>query len=100
MGRAKEAQMIHDENLTSATSFLVSVGTLNQCEHHGYYFDGDGDLERLWPIAMGERKKGDNGSVAWAGDLKAREFTDLLKEAYEDNSGVESCMACDKIERE
>ena len=99
MGQAKIAMMEHQDNLATATEYLVSVGTLRTCEFHELVFDGDGDLSRLWPIAMGERNKGSNGRVAWAADMKAREFTDLLQEAYEQNC-AESCGLCDKWKKE
>ena len=99
MGGAKRAMMEHQDNLATATEFLISVGTLQTCEFHELIYDGDSDLNRLWPIAMGERKKGSNGRVAWAKDMEAREFTDLLKEAYEQNSAM-SCGLCDKWKRE
>lgn len=98
MGRAKHAVMEHQDNLTVATDFLISVGTLQSCEYHELIFEGDGDLNRLWPIAMAERNKGINGRVPWAAALEAREFTDLLKEAYE--QAAMSCGLCDKWERE
>lgn len=99
MGMAKNAMMEHQDNLASATEFLVSVGTLQKCTYHELVYDGDGDLGRLWPIAMGERNKGSNGRAPWASDMKARAFTDLLKEAYELNS-PDSCGLCDKWERD
>lgn len=99
MGVLKHAMMEHQENLAVATDFLVSVGTLQKCEYHELVFEGDCDLDRLWPIAMAERRKGSNGRVPWAADMKARDFTDLLKEAYEQNAAM-SCGLCDKWERE
>ncbi len=99
MGAMKELMVRHQEQLEDARGFLVHTGTLEQCEFHGYTFDGDGDLERVWPIAMSERKKGDHGRVPWAADLEAREFTDLLKRAYQDNCG-DGCYACNKNEAE
>ena len=95
MGAQKHAMMEHQDNLAVATEFLVSVGTLQRCEYHDTVFEGDGDLERLWPIAMGERKKGTSGRVPWAAAMEARKYTDLLKEAYEYNC-ADSCYSCDK----
>lgn len=98
MGVLKHAMMEHQDNLAVATDFLVSVGTLQSCEYHELVFEGDCDLGQLWPIAMAERKKGSNGRVPWAANMKARDFTDLLKEAYE--QAAMSCGLCDKWERE
>jgi hypothetical protein len=47
-------------------------------------------------------QEGDNrlaeigGPIPWAADMAAREFTDLLKEAYESNCG-DGCGRCAKI---
>jgi len=99
MGRAKEEMMQREDDLAAATGFLVQIGTLQECDGHGTIYEGDGDLDRLWPIAMAERKKGDGGRVPWAADMKARDFTDLLKSAFEENNGDE-CYACAKIRDE
>jgi hypothetical protein len=97
MGIAKEEMLKREGLRAAAVHFLVHVGTLQQCEYHeDVVFEGDGDLNRLWPIAMGERNKGKQGRVPWAEDMKPREFTDLLKEAYEENCGPDSCWSCDK----
>ena len=98
MGRTKEAMMEREDNLNAAKAFLVEIGTLKECEEHGYIVGGDDDLQRLWPIAMGERKRGANGRVPWAAAMKAKDFTDLLKEAYDDSCG--DCIGCDQRERE
>ena len=99
MGGAKRAMMEHEDNLAAATEFLVSVGTLQRCDFHDLVYDGDGDLHRLWPIAMGERNKGSDGRLEWAGGMEARELTDLLKQAHEHHSAM-SCSLCDKWEKE
>ena len=99
MGIVKREMMEHQAGLVAAAEFLVSVGTLQRCRYHELVYDGDGDLGRLWPIAMGERNKGSDGRAPWASDMEARAFTDLLKEAYEQNC-AESCGLCDKRERD
>ena len=100
MGVLKRAMMEHQDKQAVATDFLLSVGTLQSCKYHEHILlEGDCDLDRLWRIAMAERKKGSNGRVPWAAKMKARDFTDLLKEAYEQNVAM-SCGLCDKWERE
>lgn len=98
MGRAKEAMMEREDSLNTAKAFLADVGTLRACGRHGYIVGGDEDLDRLWPIAMSERKKGPNGRAPWAASVKPREFTDLLKEAFDDSSG--ECIGCYQNDRE
>ena len=99
MGRVKESMMERQTNVDIATQFLVSIGTLEKCEIHDMVRDGDSDLKRVWPIAMGEKKKGDSGQVSWAANMPTREFTDTLKQAYEQNSR-EECYFCEKLARE
>ena len=100
MGQAKHAMMDHQDDLEVAADFLISIGALQRCEYHEHIIlEGDCDLDGLWPIAMAERNKGRNGRVPWAADMKDGDFTDLLKEAYEQNVAM-SCGLCDKWERE
>lgn len=98
MGRAKEAMMEHEENVALAASYLVHNGTLEHCEYHGEIYGGgfwelEGDFYRN---VMADRNRGENGPIPWAADMEAREFTDLLKEAYDSHCG-DSCGYCAKI---
>jgi len=97
MGRAKQAMMENDENLALAAAYLVSQGKLEQCEFHGEIYDGGfWDLEGdFWRFAMADRNRGDRGPIPWAAELETREFTDLLKEAYEEHCG-DCCGHCAK----
>jgi hypothetical protein len=98
MGRAKAAMMEHEENLAMAASYLAKIGTLESCEAHGEIFGGGyWDLEDdFWRRVMGDRKRGENGPIPWAAEMGAREFTDLLKEAYDGHAGDE-CGYCAKV---
>ena len=98
MGRVKEAMLEHEGNLALAADYLVQKGLLEQCEGHGQIYGGGyWDIERdFWRNAMADRNRGDHGPIPWAADLESREFTDLLKEAYEANCGDE-CYPCAKI---
>lgn len=98
MGGAKHAMMEHEENLGAATHYLVKVGKLQACSFHGeVYGGGYDDLDSdFYRFAMSERNKGQAGGVPWAEDLGGREFTDLLKEAYEDHCGDE-CGRCSHL---
>ncbi len=98
MGQAKNQMMEHDDNLAAATSYLVEIGTLHECEAHGVVFGGGFlDLEDdFYRQVMGDRKRGDSGPIPWASGMEAREFTDLLKEAYDDHPG-DRCEHCAAI---
>lgn len=98
MGMAKAAMLEHQENLAAAASYLVDIGWLSHCEHHGVTFGGaEWDLESdFWKKAVGDWKRGENGPVPWAAGLGVREFTDIVKETYESHPG-EQCFPCAKI---
>ncbi|MNW07568.1 hypothetical protein D3C71_2042090 [compost metagenome] len=70
---------------------------LSACEYHGtVYGGGSWELDStFYRNAMADRNRGTNGPVPWAAAMKAKDYTDLLKEAYEEHCG-ESCFACDK----
>ncbi len=97
MGRAKELMIEHQENIARAAAYLVHVGRLEQCEIHGEIYDGGFfELEsEFWRDAMADRNLGYNGPVPWAADFEGREFTDLLKQAYENYCG-DCCGFCEK----
>jgi hypothetical protein len=96
MGRAKAAMMEHEENLARAAGYLVQKGALEQCPFHEEIYGGGWKLEPdFWRIAMADRNRGDNGPIPWAAEFGAREFTDLLTEAYDQHSG-DGCGYCAK----
>lgn len=100
MGAAKHDMMEHEENLARAANYLVEKDLLERCDSHGQIFGGGWDLESdFWRNAMADRNRGDDGPVPWAADMEAREFTDLLKAAYEEHNADE-CYSCAKIMRE
>lgn len=98
MGRAKAAMMEHEENLAAAGGYLVSAGILEHCEYHGLtYGGGFGDLDSdFYRFAMADRNRGDNGPIPWAAELEALEFTDLLRQAYEEEFIADECYICAK----
>ena len=98
MGRAKEMMIEHEENFAAAAAYLVSKGYLAQCPYHGQIYGGGYDDLRegdFYRFAMADRKRGYQGPVPWAANLEAREYTDLLKEAYEEHAADE-CGSCAK----
>lgn len=102
MGRAKAMMMEHQENLAAATHYLVSKGHLQQCPvHETIYGGGNYDLSEgdFYKFAMADRKRGDTGPAPWALAMEPRDFTDALKEAYEEHPADE-CGYCAKIRAE
>lgn len=98
MGHAKAAMMEHEENLAVAAEYLARKGVLKKCERHGeIYGGGFWNLEQeFWQNSMADRNRGDNGPVPWAANMEAREFTDLLKQTYENHYG-DGCGYCAKL---
>ncbi|MGV2130875.1 hypothetical protein ACQZ4Q_01630 [Agrobacterium vitis] len=97
MGGMKDILIQQEENERAAVGYLVNKGILTVCEHHGTVYGGSFELEAdFWPIAMADRKRGKQGPVPWAAGLQPREYTDLLKGAYEDHCS-DSCGYCDKL---
>jgi hypothetical protein len=93
MGYMKQMAMAKEAAYDEARDFLVEIGTLKECENHpGTYFDGDGDLEHAYKMANARITKGT--TVLGRGETR-RDFTDRLKEVYEDNSGLEGCQECE-----
>ena len=99
MGVTKRLLEEREAIRADAMQFLLRIGTLQECEHHGIIYEDDGDLERVYRIAMAERNKEGMGLVDWAASMKARELTDILKDTYEDHC-ADVCYACDKIANE
>ena len=89
--------MEHEDNVASATSYLVKKGYLERCEWHDFVYEGGGGPldDTFYRNAMADRKRGDSGPVPWAAELDSREYTDLLKEAYEEHCADE-CNLCAK----
>ncbi|MCV2873848.1 hypothetical protein OEZ71_16235 [Defluviimonas sp. WL0050] len=89
--------MVDDKNPALAAVYLVSQGKLEQCEVHGGIYDGGfwGLEADFWRFAMADRYRGDCGPIPWAAEPEAREFTNLIKEAYEEYRG-DCCAYCAK----
>jgi len=88
----------HEEGLSRAAAYLVEKGHLQECEVHGEIHGGGfWELEPdFWRSVMADRNRGDFGPIPWAMEMSAREFTDLVKEAYEYYSG-DQCGRCSKL---
>jgi len=100
MGGMKDVMIKQQEDHAMATSHLVQKGILQKFEYHGEVFGGGRDLEDdFWRNAMADRNRGGNGPVPWAASMEAREYTELLKAAYENHFG-DGCGYCTKHEAE
>lgn len=97
MSYHSEQQIRQEENRQMAAEYLADIGRLERCEAHGTVYGGAvWDLEDdFYKQVMYDRNRGANGRVPWAADMTAREYTDLLKEAYESHPG-EACFSCAK----
>ncbi|MHC4044852.1 hypothetical protein [Bradyrhizobium sp. 23AC] len=94
MGQAKWEMMKKEEQHEWARTLLCELGILEECENHpGTYFDGDGDVERAYKVVNARIS---SGEITLKSGQERRDVTDLLKEVYEDNSGLDSCQECDR----
>lgn len=98
MGGAKR-MMEHAEELYSlGVALCLETGALQQCPiHDGMVFEGPEGQDGLLPaykLAAFRVAKGLIDTSDW--DDHQRDVTDAVKEAFEDNSGVDYCTACDR----
>lgn len=81
-------------NESEATRYLVQTGHLSYCEYHDEISDGglelDSDFYRDATIAKQE------GRLPWAARMTQRQFTDALKEAYDEGSDAFHCSMCQR----
>lgn len=92
MGIMKQMAMAKEAAYDEARVFLVELGTLEECENHPCtYFEGDGDLEKAYRAANARITKGD---IVLSRGESRRDFTDRLKEVFDDNAGLEGCQEC------
>jgi hypothetical protein len=93
VGYWKQIALAEEEEYERMRDFLAEIGTLRECENHpGTYYDGDGDRERAYRSA---NKRISDGTIDLDGKTR-RQFTDLLKEVYDDNSALEGCEECEE----
>ena len=96
MGITKQKLLEREDLQADATSILVEVGALKECDNHpGIYFDLDEDkVTDAYKLA--NRRLTGKGATS----RQRRESTDAIKDAYEGNSGNDGCEACRKNERD
>ena len=78
---------------------LKEVGLLTECNvHAGTYYDGEqGDLEDAYKLANSKVTRGD---IELPDGMSRRNFTDAIKDTYEDNAGISYCSSCEKNMRD
>ena len=92
MGITKRCVEDEEALRQQALSLLVEVGALEECEiHSGTYFDGNGDLEAAYRLANARIT---SREVELDDDMSRRDFTDIIKKAYEENYVLDECPAC------
>lgn len=96
MSMVKRMMEAREDLRQLALGILEETSLLEECEsHHGTYFDGGGgDLEDAYKLA---NSKITRGEIELPSGMSRRDFTDVIKETYEDNSGVDSCQECERI---
>jgi hypothetical protein len=96
MGFAKHILDERDYTRTLALDLLKDVGALKECEtHEGTFYDKDeGQLQEAYNLANAKISRGE---IELPSGMERRDFTDVVKETYNDNSGIDYCVSCDKV---
>ena len=70
----------------------METGALEECENHpGSYYEGDEGEDGLEAAYKLANSRITSGKL----QMERREATDAIKDAYEDNSGIDYCPSCD-----
>lgn len=96
MGGSKRFMEQRQEGLAWARTFLVKIGTLRSCDIHGDVFNGDGDLKRAYAIL---NARVTSGETTLDEGRTRPEAAALLKDAYHESNGPDSCQSCDHYMR-
>jgi hypothetical protein len=94
MGGAKRLMEENEALRGEALQICLDVGALEECENHpGSYFDGGEEIQEAYKIANGRIT---NGEIELPSRISRRDFTDIIKDVYEDNYFAESCTYCQR----
>ncbi len=94
MGQAKRLMEEVEELRCEAMRVLLDVGTLKECEYHdGEYFEGSSDVEEAYKAANARITA---GKIVLPRGTTRRDFTDIIKDVYEQYSALSGCSACEK----
>lgn len=95
MGITKRMMEQQEALKGAALRILVDASVLEECEvHDGYYYEGGIDVEEAYKLANARITRGE---VELPEGVSRRDFTDIIKEAREENWATDSCTYCDHI---
>lgn len=78
-----------------ALDVCIAAGTIEECENHeGIYYSGDEEVQEAYKLANTQISRGD---IKLSGDMKRRDFTDLVKKVYEESSASHCCNRCEEL---
>ena len=94
MGGAKRLMEEQEARYHQGLQICIEAGLIEECEMHpGSYYDGSGELEDAYRYANAGVTA---GRVNLDDGMSRRDLTDAIKDAYEDNSGIDYCSSCDR----
>ena len=94
MGASKCLIEHHDDQRRASIEIAIQAGVLRKCEYHSHIiFSGPNNIEDAYRLGNYKYSKGEFGDLFGS----RPEMTDNIKRAVEDNHGLESCVACDKV---
>lgn len=97
MGGAKRYMEEMEARYQQGLAICVEVGAIETCEFHGDHYEGHGDVEEAYRYANAEVTA---GRITLPDGMTRRDLTDAIKNAFEDNSGIDYCPSCDHNMRE
>jgi len=98
MGGAKRAMEEQQARYQQGLEICIEAGVIEECENHpGSYFEGSGEIEEAYRFANAGVT---SGRIGLSDGMTRRDLTDAVKEAFEDNSGIDYCPSCDRNMRD
>lgn len=93
MGGTKRYMEEMEARRQQGLAICIEAGVIEECEYHpGCYYDGGEDVEEAYRYANAEVSA---GRISLSDGQTRRDLTDAIKDAYEDNSGIDYCPSCD-----
>lgn len=99
MSQAKRELEAREDLRTLSLDVLKEIGLISECDYHAgtFYDGGQGDLEDAYKLANAKITRGD---IELPDGKTRRDFTDAIKDTYNDNAGVDYCTSCEKAMRD
>jgi hypothetical protein len=77
-----------------ALEVCIEAGAIDECEYHeGIYFSGDEEVQEAYKVANAKITK---GQIGLPKRMSRRDFTDLIKGAYDENAASYCCNICEE----